>query len=80
MSDLPPTHAANTSSQDLVAGAALSGQARSLLTRLAAWLSDRNVAFLVISVGMIVMLLWAVPGSVPGRYGPNSPQEQLRLA
>jgi uncharacterized membrane protein YkgB len=59
MSDLPSTHAANTSSQDLVAGAALSGQARSLLTRLAAWIGDRNVAFLVISVGMIVMLLWA---------------------
>ena len=59
MSDLPSTHATNKSSQDLVADAALSGQARSLLTRLAAWISDRNVAFLVISVGMIIMLLWA---------------------
>jgi uncharacterized membrane protein YkgB len=58
MSDLPSMHATNTSSQDRVAGA-LSAQARSLLTRLAAWISDRDVAFLIISIGMIVMLLWA---------------------
>jgi uncharacterized membrane protein YkgB len=30
-----------------------------MLTRLAAWVNDRNVAFPVISIGMIVMLLWA---------------------
>lgn len=59
MSDLPSVHASNTGSQGLVAGASLSGQARSQLTRLAAWIDDRNLAFLVISVGMIVMLLWA---------------------
>ncbi len=29
------------------------------LTRLAAWISDRNIPFLVLSIGMIVMLLWA---------------------
>lgn len=29
------------------------------LTRLAAWVSDRNIPFLVLSIGMIVMLLWA---------------------
>jgi uncharacterized membrane protein YkgB len=33
--------------------------AKSALTRLAAWISDRNIPFLIISVGMIVMLLWA---------------------
>ena len=33
--------------------------AESKLTRLAAWISDRNIPFLVISIGMIVMLLWA---------------------
>jgi len=33
--------------------------AKSLLTRLAAWITDHNVPFLVISIGMIVMLLWA---------------------
>ena len=33
--------------------------ATSYLTKLAAWVSDRNIPFLVTSVGMIVMLLWA---------------------
>jgi uncharacterized membrane protein YkgB len=59
MSDLSSVRATNTSSQDLVSGAGLLGQARSILTRLAAWIDDRNVAFPVISVGMSVMLLWA---------------------
>lgn len=31
----------------------------SSLTRLAAWISDHNLPFLVTSIGMIVMLLWA---------------------
>lgn len=34
-------------------------QAESNLTKLAAWIDDRNVPFLVTSVGMIIMLLWA---------------------
>jgi uncharacterized membrane protein YkgB len=29
------------------------------LTKLAAWIDDRNLPFLVTSIGMIVMLLWA---------------------
>jgi uncharacterized membrane protein YkgB len=29
------------------------------LTKLAAWIDDRNISFLVTSIGMIVMLLWA---------------------
>ena len=33
--------------------------AKSNLTKLAAWISDRNIPFLVTSIGMIVMLLWA---------------------
>jgi uncharacterized membrane protein YkgB len=33
--------------------------AKSYLTKLAAWISDRNIPFLVTSIGMIVMLLWA---------------------
>jgi uncharacterized membrane protein YkgB len=59
MRELSSVHATNTSSRDLVSGAGLLGQARSILTRLAAWIRDRDVAFLVISMGMIVMLLWA---------------------
>jgi uncharacterized membrane protein YkgB len=34
-------------------------EARSYLTKLAGWISERNIPFLVISIGMIVMLLWA---------------------
>src|ERR1700758_2213746 len=37
----------------------LSKSAKGSLTRLAAWIDDRNVPFLVTSIGMIVMLLWA---------------------
>ena len=33
--------------------------AKSNLTKLAAWISDRNIPFLVTSIGMVVMLLWA---------------------
>src|ERR1700733_11739221 len=33
--------------------------AKSSLTKLAAWTNDRNIPFLITSVGMIVMLLWA---------------------
>jgi uncharacterized membrane protein YkgB len=33
--------------------------AKSSLTKLAAWISDRNLPFLITSIGMIVMLLWA---------------------
>jgi reactive chlorine resistance protein C len=32
---------------------------KSALTGLALWVSDRNIPFLVTSIGMIVMLLWA---------------------
>ena len=34
-------------------------QAKSVLTKIAAFVADRNIAFLVCSIGMIVMLLWA---------------------
>ena len=33
--------------------------AKSNLTKLASWVSDRNIPFLITSIGMIVMLLWA---------------------
>src|SRR5580698_8721051 len=45
--------------QDLVSSANLSKKAKSKLTQLAAAISDRNIPFLVTSIGMIVMLLWA---------------------
>ncbi len=33
--------------------------AKSPLTKLAAWVHDRNIPFLICSIGMVVMLLWA---------------------
>jgi uncharacterized membrane protein YkgB len=33
--------------------------AKSTLTKLAAWVDDRNIPFRVTSIGMVVMLLWA---------------------
>ncbi|HWD89655.1 MAG TPA: DUF417 family protein [Mucilaginibacter sp.] len=32
---------------------------KSVLTRVAAWVSDHNVPFLIIAAGMVVMLFWA---------------------
>jgi reactive chlorine resistance protein C len=49
----------STPEQDLTSDADLSKQAESKLTKLAAWIHDRNIPFLIISIGMIVMLLWA---------------------
>ena len=34
-------------------------QAKSVLTKISAFVADRNIPFLVCSIGMIVMLLWA---------------------
>ena len=42
-----------------VPSAGPSKSAKSSLTRLAAWINDQNIPFLVTSIGMIVMLLWA---------------------
>jgi uncharacterized membrane protein YkgB len=48
-----------TTAQDPAYSAGLSLKAKDNLTRLAAWTIDRNIAFLISSIGMIVMLLWA---------------------
>jgi len=40
-------------------GMASHAPAKSGLANLAAWIDDRNIPFLVTSIGMIVMLLWA---------------------
>lgn len=59
MSDFTSVHATSPDKHSLDSSSALSKQAGSSLTRLAAWANDRHVAFLVISIGMIVMFLWA---------------------
>jgi uncharacterized membrane protein YkgB len=45
--------------------------AKSKLTTLAAWINDRNIPFLISSIGMVVMLLWAgsYKMTVPGAEG-----------
>lgn len=48
-----------TTERDLGSYTDPSKQAASKLTQLAAWVNDRNIPFLVISIGMVVMLLWA---------------------
>jgi uncharacterized membrane protein YkgB len=53
--------------QDMVSYAGRSTEAKSKLTKFAAWTRDRNLPFLIISIGMIVMLLWA------GSYKMTSP-------
>src|SRR5438132_3674211 len=45
--------AINAENQDL------SKDAKSTLTKLAAWINELNIPFLITSIGMIVMLLWA---------------------
>ena len=49
----------NTAKQPQISSADFSQQAKSILTKLAAWISHRNLPFLITSVGLIVMLLWA---------------------
>jgi uncharacterized membrane protein YkgB len=59
MSQIPSNQAISIEKQDLVSSANLFTHAKSNLTRIAAWISDRNIPFLISSIGMIVMLLWA---------------------
>src|ERR1700749_4372225 len=61
-------------------------QAKSVLTKIAAIVADRNIPFFVCSIGMIVMLLWAgkFKMTAPGAEGilplvSNSPLTSLQL-
>jgi uncharacterized membrane protein YkgB len=55
----PSAQATNAERENIVFSADLSTKAKSKLTKLAAWINDHNIPFLVTSIGMIVMLLWA---------------------
>jgi reactive chlorine resistance protein C len=59
MSQVLSGQGTNATKQGLVLSADLSKKANSILAKLAAWISDRNIPFLIIGAGMIVMLLWA---------------------
>jgi uncharacterized membrane protein YkgB len=56
---MPSNQAISIEKQDLISSAELFKNAKSYLTKIAAWINDRNIPFLVCSIGMIVMLLWA---------------------
>src|ERR1700761_9352408 len=49
----------DTGEGEALPSAGVFGKAKSPLTKAAAWITDRNIPFVVISFGMIVMLLWA---------------------
>jgi reactive chlorine resistance protein C len=59
MSQVPSEQAISPDKQDLGDSADLFRNAKSNLTKIAAWINDRNIPFLVTSIGMMVMLLWA---------------------
>lgn len=59
MSRVLSEQATNAGKEDLVFSASLLTKATSNLIKLAAWINDRNLPFLITSIGMIVMLLWA---------------------
>jgi uncharacterized membrane protein YkgB len=59
MSQVPSEQAISPDKQDMVYSPDLFRNAKSNLTKIAAWINDRNIPFLVTSIGMIVMLLWA---------------------
>jgi uncharacterized membrane protein YkgB len=50
---------ATNAEKDAAFSTDLSTKATSNLAKLAAWIYERNIPFLVTSIGMIVMLLWA---------------------
>lgn len=49
----------STPVQEQISSTTRATTAKSSLTKLAAWVCTRNVPFLITSIGMIVMLLWA---------------------
>jgi reactive chlorine resistance protein C len=53
------TQESNSEKHDFVSPDGFSIKAKSTLTKMAAWTTDRNIPFLITSIGMIVMLLWA---------------------
>jgi uncharacterized membrane protein YkgB len=59
MSRVLSQQSTDAGNENLVFSAGFAPQPKSNITKLAAWVSDRNLPFLITSIGMIVMLLWA---------------------
>jgi uncharacterized membrane protein YkgB len=66
-----PSESISAEKQDLASSQVTMRNAKSRLTKLAAWKNDRNIPFLISSIGMVVMLLWAgsYKMTVPGAEG-----------
>ena len=54
-----PGQGVNPKNQDLISSANPSEENKSYLVKLAAWINAHDIPFLITSIGMIVMLLWA---------------------
>jgi uncharacterized membrane protein YkgB len=54
-----PTESISAEKQDLASFPVPLRNAKSKLTQFAGWIDDRNISFLISSIGMVVMLLWA---------------------
>ena len=59
MNQIPSNQAISAEKRDRISSAKFFKVAKSNLTKIAAWINDHNIPFLVTSIGMIVMLLWA---------------------
>lgn len=59
MSEFSAGQVISTAKVSLDSSVDISCRAKSALTRLAAWINHREIPFLVTSIGMIIMLLWA---------------------
>ena len=53
------SEAISTEKDEIVSSQFLTKNAKSMLTKLAAWTNDRNIPFVISSLGLVVMLLWA---------------------
>src|ERR1700748_2425018 len=86
MTETPSAKASDDGARGTQASTGNKLQARSVLTKFAAFIADRNIAFLVCSIGMIVMLLWAgkFKMTAPGAEGiiplvSNSPLTSMQF-
>jgi uncharacterized membrane protein YkgB len=66
-----PSESISAEKQDIASSPVPMRNAKSRLTKLARWTNDRNIPFLIGSIGMVVMLLWAgsYKMTVPGAEG-----------
>jgi uncharacterized membrane protein YkgB len=66
-----PSEPTRAEKQDIASSPVPLRNAKSKLTKLAAWIDDLNIPFLISSIGMVVMLLWAgsYKMTVPGAEG-----------